>query len=82
MPICPGCEQSIPYDELDVHERYCHDIWGDRDSGSRSVERLERQIVALERRVDGRLRKVEADVERRLQSLERSRRTGRRPRGE
>lgn len=72
----------MPYEELDVHQRYCSDLWGESGRGSRSIERIERRIADLERRVDGRLRDVEADVERRLQRLEQGRRAGRRPSGE
>ena len=63
MPICPGCERSIPYDRLDVHERYCGEIWGKRPAGAGAIEMLDR-----------RLQRIEADLERRLAVLDRRRR--------
>lgn len=71
MPICPGCEQTVSYDRLDIHERYCDGIWSD-EVGQRSIERLERRILALERRLDAQVRELESDVERRLLRLEKS----------
>lgn len=29
MPFCAGCEQKIPYQELDTHQRYCRKRSGD-----------------------------------------------------
>ena len=68
MPICPGCERSVPYDRLDLHERYCGGIWGQPSAAAVAVEKLDR-----------RLQRIEADLERRLAELERRRRRGRRP---
>lgn len=62
MPICPGCERSVPYDRLDVHERYCGGIWGQPSPAALAVEKLDR-----------RLQRIEADVEKRLATLERRR---------
>jgi len=66
MPICPGCEQTVPYDRLDVHQRYCAGIWSDGMRGGRSVERLDRRLANVEARLERRLREFEEDVERRL----------------
>ena len=68
MPICPGCERSVPYDRLDLHERYCGGIWGQPSAAPVAVEKL-----------DQRLQRIEADLERRLARLERRRSGGRRP---
>ena len=63
MPICPGCERSVPYDRLDVHERYCGGIWGQPSPAAVAIERLDR-----------RLQRSEDDVEERLVQLDRRRR--------
>ena len=67
MPICPGCERSVPYDRLDVHQRYCGGIWGETSPAAVAIERLDR-----------RLKQIEEDVEERLVKLDRR---SRRPRG-
>lgn len=72
MPVCPGCEQQIAYDRLDLHERYCDRIWSANEVESRVAEQLERRLLAVEDRIDGRLRDLESDVERRLVRLEKS----------
>lgn len=72
MPVCPGCEQQIAYDRLDLHERYCDGIWSANEVKSRAAEQLERRLLAVEDRIDGRLRDLESDVERRLVRLEKS----------
>ena len=66
MPICPGCERSVPYDRLDVHERYCGGIWGQSSPAAIAIERLDR-----------RLQRIEEDVEERLVKLDRRRRESR-----
>lgn len=63
MPICPGCERSVPYDQLDVHERYCDGIWGQDSDTATAVERLDR-----------RLQQFKVDVDERLETIERRRR--------
>ena len=64
MPICPGCEQSVSYDRLDLHERYCRGIWGEPAPGPAALERIER-----------RLQRLEVDLERRLARSEHARGT-------
>lgn len=71
MPICPGCERTIPYDRLDLHERHCLGIWSAARFVSPSIERLEAQLTAMETHLDGRLRSLEEDVNQRLGRLER-----------
>lgn len=74
MPVCPGCEQQIAYDRLDLHERYCDGIWNANALGSRAVERLERRLLAVEERLEGRLHDVEEDAERRWARMDKPRR--------
>lgn len=60
MPICPGCERTIPYELLDIHERNCAGIWNatfglqatDVSIDVRATERLEQRVAALEKRLD------------------------------
>lgn len=60
MPICPGCERTVPYDRLPTHEQYCTELDTDRN---RQLERLERRIEETERRMYRRLRALEAELE-------------------
>ncbi|WP_435346352.1 hypothetical protein [Haloarchaeobius sp. HRN-SO-5] len=62
MPNCPGCYESVPYDRLAAHQRYCTEL---RDSdlvGARSVERLDRRVELLEERLEARLRTIEEQL--------------------
>jgi len=63
MPICPGCERKVPYDQLDIHERYCRKIRS--DTGDRSLERLERRLTSLETLVGEMADELEAEEQRR-----------------
>lgn len=64
MPICPGCERTIPYDQLDLHERYCGEIR--TGSGAESLQRLDERLTELESRLEDRLRNLEPGGEPRL----------------
>lgn len=75
MPICPGCERSVPYERLDLHQRYCEGIRGGEKDRRRAVERLDQRLAAVEVRLDRQFRQFERDLERRLTEVERSRRT-------
>lgn len=55
MPTCPGCGLKLPHEKLTVHERHCDGIWNSSFRKGRTIERLERRIVALEKQVGGRL---------------------------
>jgi len=48
MPICPGCEQRVDHEHLDVHERCCHGLRGAEGHGPRDLERLARRVEAIE----------------------------------
>lgn len=63
MPNCPGCERHVPYDRLDVHQRYCSGI--SNSPASCALERLEHRVAALERRLAGQLDGADADRRRR-----------------
>jgi predicted RNase H-like nuclease (RuvC/YqgF family) len=76
MPICPGCERSISYDELVIHEQHCDGISGSSKDRSQTAERLDRRLSDVEARLEERLRELE-QVERRMQRLERTWRTQR-----
>lgn len=55
MPICPGCEESVPYDRLDLHERYCRGIWGEPTSTGIAIEKIDRRLRRIEADLEGRL---------------------------
>jgi len=44
MPICDGCEQKVPYQELDTHQRYCRGRSADEDP-STSERLTEREAL-------------------------------------
>lgn len=48
MPICPGCEQRVSYDQLDVHERYCAGLRGTDWTGGREIANLEHRLAHVE----------------------------------
>lgn len=73
MPICPGCERSVQYTRLDLHQRYCEGIRGSEMDQTRAVERLDQRLAAIELRLDRRLRTIETDLERRLTEVEQTR---------
>ena len=60
MPVCPGCEQPVPYDQLAIHERYCAEL---NDADAADAERLDRRISRVERRMYRRLRALEAELD-------------------
>lgn len=81
MPICPGCEQTLTYSQLDVHQRYCDGVRSGGRDRRQSVEKLEQRLATLEERMEGRIWNLETDFERRLLKLERQGRS-KRPRRE
>lgn len=64
MPICPGCERKIPYDQLDIHERYCGELGS--GTGGRSLQRLDERLTELESRFKEQLQELESADEPRL----------------
>jgi len=58
MPICDGCEQKVPYQELDTHQRYCQGLQDGDDApaakrlGSREAGFEECLELAESRRAD------------------------------
>ena len=66
MPICPGCERNVSYQELDLHERYCRGKFGGGASASGSRECLKRKITYMEERLEEEVADIEREFERRL----------------
>ncbi|NHN42690.1 hypothetical protein G9C85_13775 [Halorubellus sp. JP-L1] len=46
MPICDGCEQKVPYQDLDTHQRYCRGSQNDDDPTT--AERLDARKAVFE----------------------------------
>lgn len=59
MPICRSCEEKIPYQDLDVHQRYCETNELEQSKTNESVKRLETRISILEDRAEDRIHAVE-----------------------
>lgn len=74
MPICPGCDRPVSYEDLDDHVGSCTEIWSDRQRRNRLVERLERRVEALENELDG-LQQSGEDLTSRITRIERLRRS-------
>jgi hypothetical protein len=51
MPICPGCECSVPYERLDNHERYCKGVWGEASLATSAIEQIERRLQLIEGKI-------------------------------
>lgn len=62
MPTCPGCEQTVPHDRLAVHERLCPALRGGDADAAPTDRTAERRIANMERRIQRRLRRLEADL--------------------
>jgi len=64
MPRCPECYETLSYDRLDCHLRWCC-ASGDRQRVSADgLERLARQLQRVEDRIDRRIGAVEAELDR------------------
>lgn len=75
MPICPGCERTVSYDRLHLHEQHCLGLGDDVGDAGRSLERLERRLEVIEQLLEGTLREAEnTDLESRVRDPEQSRR--------
>lgn len=61
MPICPGCEKRVPYNRLDIHERYCKELTDQPDQGR--VEALDRRLRAIEQQLNRRMVKLESRLQ-------------------
>lgn len=64
MPTCPGCEQSVSYERLPTHQRHCPEIHGGDPEALSQVEGFEERLVAIERRLDARIRSLEVELDR------------------
>lgn len=63
MPTCPGCEQTIPYDQLRVHERHCPALHGGDAPDRLDATASDRRLTNMERRIERRLRRLEAEID-------------------
>jgi hypothetical protein len=66
MPICPGCERNVSYQELDVHERYCDGPSSTTTDSTDPPEQFEAKITYIEDEVDERLSELEKELQREL----------------
>lgn len=63
MPICPGCEHRVPYDELRSHVEYCPEVNDGDEAALAAIEDLDHRLTDLERQLFRRLSRLEAEVE-------------------
>jgi len=77
MPICPGCEQKMSYDELDAHERVCNRIWTEVGNEAQSFRHLEGRLAALEREIKNYLNDRDGSLANRIETTSTSPRSER-----
>lgn len=68
MPLCPGCNRSVPYHELQSHIQLCKWLWSDApERETKWNDQLAEQLGVLgtEAKTD-----VHDDLEQRLASIE------------
>jgi len=63
MPICPGCERWVSYDELPRHERYCTQLCESDEARMRSLAALDERITETERRLYRQIKAIEAELD-------------------
>lgn len=75
MPICPGCERTVSYERLHLHEQHCLDLGDEVGDTGRSLEQLERRLEVIERLLEGRLQEAgRTELESRVRDPEQRRR--------
>lgn len=75
MPICPGCERTVSYKSLHLHEQHCVDLGAEVGDAGRSLERLERRLEVIEQLLEGSLQEAgRTELESRVRDPEQHRR--------
>lgn len=65
MPTCPGCRDSVPYNRLPVHQRYCPGLWTEGpgvDNQTRAIKQLSRTFQTQERQLEARVENLEQSL--------------------
>jgi hypothetical protein len=65
MPNCPGCEKRVPYNRLDIHQRYCEELT-DQPTPKPAVKALDHRLQAMEQQLNRRMMQLEARVKQNL----------------
>lgn len=63
MPICPGCETRVQYDELRQHVEYCSGVTDGDETAMAAIMALDSRVTALERDLLRRISRLEAEVQ-------------------
>lgn len=63
MPICPGCERRVAYDDLRRHVKYCPDVHEGDEEALAAVEAVDDRLTDVERRLLRRISRLEAELE-------------------
>lgn len=63
MPICPGCERRVSYDDLRRHVKYCPDVHEGDEEALTAVESVDDRLSDVERRLIRRISRLEAELE-------------------
>jgi len=68
MPVCPGCERRVSYEQLPVHQHCCEGLCG--ADGISARDRIEEYLFDLDERFEEGLKENEKEIERRLLRIE------------
>lgn len=72
MPICPGCEQKVPHNQLDTHVQHCPYLNDGNTAAMAAIERLDRRLTTVERSLQYRVQHLETEVNPRVSRTRRS----------
>jgi hypothetical protein len=61
MPICPGCEREVSYDQLDIHVQHCPYLNGGNVIAMAAIEQLDRRLSTVEESLQYRIQQLETD---------------------
>lgn len=64
MPLCSGCAEKIPYQDLDIHQRYCNRDENDETNRSNRGRQLEVRLSVFEHRIEDTVHELEHERER------------------
>jgi hypothetical protein len=70
MPICPGCERVVSYDQLPIHEQYCDALREGPDEQAKRIEALATEMTQTSDTLSRRVRQLEVVLERQAAEAE------------
>ncbi|MGQ4557160.1 hypothetical protein [Halobellus sp. GM3] len=71
MPICPGCERVVSYEQLPTHEQYCDGLSEGSHEQAERLEALASEMSQTSDSLSRRVRSLEARLEAQLAEVDR-----------